>query len=411
MTKSNQAVLLTIGQSEYKALDGITMAYAQGFETLGYHAICLDLTRPDWITQFHEYEKKYSIKLALGMSGIGLDIKTNKGNLWELCKIPFINVFCDHPCYFLQRHCYPSKYVVNAYDTKDWVDFHANFIKSSNLTYHHRFFIPPPVDTIQNDDHCDQIIFPKSGKAPNELLARWNQLPSMLKKILFAARELYFSTGINEKPIHPYIIDACIQHNIHITHNLPLFCFLIAQLDDYTRRYKNTVICNEIINMPVKILGNHWDYIDKSNAKAEFIESGDFHQTDILMKNCLAVINVNPNFEHCLHDRVGRSISNGTTPITDGNQFLNQYIPEITDSVFSWEKGAIAEKVNFILTHKQYYFEKAQYLQSVVNQRFPFNKVIQEYIDVAESIAYFESPHFIPPQMNYVKHVPDYLHV
>lgn len=107
MTKSNQAVLLTIGQSEYKALDGITMAYAQGFETLGYHAICLDLTRPDWITQFHEYEKKYSIKLALGMSGIGLDIKTNKGNLWELCKIPFINVFCDHPCYFLQRHCYP----------------------------------------------------------------------------------------------------------------------------------------------------------------------------------------------------------------------------------------------------------------------------------------------------------------
>lgn len=101
-------------------------------------------------------------------------------------------------------------------------------------------------------------------------------------------------------------------------------------LNEYVRIEKRLWAIENVYSMPVDILSEDCGNIIK-NRNASFIKPVSYSEVSSLINRYEIVINVDPNYHACIHDRFIKAISSGTVCVTNENLLINR-ITQLTYS-------------------------------------------------------------------------------
>jgi hypothetical protein len=203
-----------------------------------------------------------------------------------------------------------------------------------------------------------KILFLKNGNDPEALRARWRErLPDLVASSLLELSERLVPTAA--APVTCVDIErVAIEHvldrmRFDIGSDLRVLALYVAQLDDYVRRVKSTLIARALLDLPVEIHGELWSHVDFAGRRARLVPSGDYFVSRDLMKDALAVIDMTPNSDLALHERFVRAASRHTLCITNETRTLREDYPAIAGTAFAFDADSIRERVEWALEHPE----------------------------------------------------------
>ena len=124
----------------------------------------------------------------------------------------------------------------------------------------------------------------------------------------------------------------------------------------YIRTKKRIIMLNAIKKHKVFVLSNKPDSIHFNNNIAFWGERNYIDYLNI-QKNFNLILNCNPNFDMCIHDRVSSSIMNGKIVVSDANEILTQIKMPMC---FQYSK---IYRIDDMLEKAQHNFKSIQYKQ------------------------------------------------
>ncbi len=348
------AIICFLVDSEGGALAKLTNELIQPIANRSTKVFRLNLTQPDWPKELETAlsEPVWFIFSAFG-GGQAIDVNVDgrRRNLWEAAKIPFVRVYGDIPAYYPDRHV--GKYVnsINAYGDSSHADFYRKWFSDKAFT----ILLPPfPMEArpLQEIDESAQrkgpIIFPKNGNSPEALIDYWRTaLPSpMVKALESVAEECLSKDNINSNPcIDSRLLRYYQNAHFDLASARSVLCFMVAQIDDYLRRYKSTLIAQSILDLPVVVSGKNWEHVNFSGKKAIYDSNSDFASTRARIDDAPAIIDMSPNVMHSAHDRICRAVGRGTAFLTNKNEYMPESIGINTEYIFSFDKNSIHDVV------------------------------------------------------------------
>lgn len=348
------------GESEGNALAEGTKAVMAPFTSIALRVIFVDLNRSGWWEELSEVLSA-PIWFAASAFGVGQDITVSRNgklaNLWESSGIPFVRFFGDIPAYFPDRHVAQFHNSINAY----WDIAHANFYR--------RWFRNPALSVVCSPVVIDKmpleqvnvankvhgkLIFPKNGNSPLKLVDYWCMaLPPALSKALQAvAEEAIGRDWINREPC---LDDRLVKYfqgiGMDIAAEPAVLCFLVAQLDDYLRRIKSTMIGEALLDLPVIIRGRFWEHVDFRGKRATYDPNSDVASTLPLIDQAPAVIDMSPNTLRSPHNRIWQAVGRGTAFLSNQLTYFDATLPMAERCTFAFEREAIHSMVSHYIAH------------------------------------------------------------
>jgi hypothetical protein len=341
----------TANGTTYDSVRGIlTMAGAE-LDRLGHEVHLLDLGAADVGQRLNALLPRRAETIAIGMSGIGLEIYTDDRKLfWDAAQIPFFSWYCDHPSYFARRHRLQSRYVVHGYVFPDHAAFNRDFLDPSGSVFAAHIGIPDPgfFASLPADKRNGRIVFAKSGWNTALLERQYRAtLPDELFTILFEAIEAARGKTCGA---FPGIITAiAADHLIYLSPGDDLFNALLTRLDNYTRAKRTQAVGAVLADYPVDFIGGGWDEIAAKAKQARFLGAMPFDAVRKNLGTYLGALSLNPNVDHSMHDRVFFALGAGTVPIFDANRFSRQHLPQLAQYSFETDADSIRAAVEGLL--------------------------------------------------------------
>lgn len=341
--------------SEGDALAKLTKELLRPFAEIASRIVIIDTSKQDIFFRLKDVFRE-PIWFAASYFGSGQNISITKANqpanLWESSGIPFVRFYGDTPAYFPDRHVANYKNSINAYWDRAHIKFYRCWFDNQALSV----LLPgAPIEktSIDNIDIesklSGKIIFPKNGNSPTALRSYWRStLPSTISNALNSiSDEITSNQFINFEPCFD---DRLIRHFADIGVELAtlpsVLCFLVAQLDDYLRRVKSTMIAESILDFPVIIRGCNWEHINFSNTRASYENCSDYSTTQYLLDKAPALIDMSPNTMHMKHDRIMRAVGRGTAFLTNKQDFLDSVFQDSKRFTFEFNKNSISSLVD-----------------------------------------------------------------
>jgi len=161
------------------------------------------------------------------------------------------------------------------------------------------------------------------------------------------------------------------DRNIDIAALAKLRLFLIAQLDDYLRRFKATLLVESLLDLPVLLNGYNWDHIDFTGKRLQYVPGGHYGTSRTLIRECLAMIDMSPNTGLAPHDRVLRAFGSHTLCLTNEQEFFRRELPCSDDYFYRFDKDNIQSRVADIFTHRQRSIDIGATVADAFMQKFP----------------------------------------
>jgi hypothetical protein len=197
-------------------------------------------------------------------------------------------------------------------------------------------------------------LFLKNGNDPAALRALWINVlqPRPLQAILELAD--YFAAdlaGNAANQIDDVVTDYLLSAGVDIGPLTKLRLFFIAQLDDYVRRLKSTMMAKTLMDFPVQIHGVNWEHLDFSGKRCKFVPECDFAKSRVMIRDSLGVLDMSPNTGLAPHDRVLRAFGSHTFCLTNEQEFVRRDVPEPAAMSFRFEPEWLREKVAGVLAH------------------------------------------------------------
>ena len=96
--------------------------------------------------------------------------------------------------------------------------------------------------------------------------------------------------------------------------------------NEYTRVEKRIWVIEHIYNLPVDILSDDCGNIIK-NSNVSFLPTVPYEKIGRLINKYSFVINVDPNYYSCIHDRFIKAVSSGSVCITNKNELTTKITP------------------------------------------------------------------------------------
>ena len=93
--------------------------------------------------------------------------------------------------------------------------------------------------------------------------------------------------------------------------------------NSYTRTLKRLKAVDSISSMPVFIAGDKTDNY-YGNADVRFIGKYDYSQIETVMNSYRYLLNVDPNYHSCIHERVSRGINAGALVFSNESETVNR---------------------------------------------------------------------------------------
>ena len=97
------------------------------------------------------------------------------------------------------------------------------------------------------------------------------------------------------------------------------------------------------------IIGNGWDFIDRSTSKAEFRPAIDANTAMELYGQSQFVLNTNPYASDIAHERIINGLAYGSVVVSDSNAWWAKYFCDIPAlHLFNWN-APLADQLNPII--------------------------------------------------------------
>ncbi|MDO6384979.1 hypothetical protein [Uliginosibacterium sp. 31-12] len=319
--------------------------------------ICLvDLNAPGWQADF-EKAIANPVWFVASYFGVGQDlypVEHNgvKYNFWEYFGIPFIRFYGDIPAYFPDRHATASGNVANVYFDPDHEAFFKNYFPGRGASV----WLPPIPNGGVLKKSVDvskklrgKIVFPKNGGSPDELIDFWRRsLPRMICKVIedvsdecVSLRKVDSRIRIDEE-----FLNYFSSYGLGVDKFASVLSFMVAQVDDYLRRVKSTLVVKALLDLPVVVNGVGWDHVNFSGRCASYDPDCDFFSTEKKMPGYLAVIDSPPNTNYLVHDRISRAVGERTAFITARHLLLEERMMGFDEAFYSYTPDSVVQVVS-----------------------------------------------------------------
>jgi hypothetical protein len=160
----------------------------------------------------------------------------------------------------------------------------------------------------------------------------------------------------------------------------------VAQLDDYLRRIKSTMLGRVLADFPVDIQGYNWEHVDLSRARARYRPGGDYLESGSQIRNALGVIDMSPNTRLAPHDRPLRAMGLHTLFITNRQTWFDDRFSNAAEFSFDFTEDGIRAKVADVLAHPGRYVELGRAVAAQFNAGCSPDDFGQFMVDTASHI-------------------------
>lgn len=361
---AHKVLILHWKDSAYDSLRGLLLLVGAELNGLGIEVEEILLDTPDCNEKLAQRLTSGDIMLALGMSGLGVDLRDAAGvSLWEKTQVPFYNWNCDHPCYFPARHVIRNRFIINGYVFPDHAMYATQYLNSTGLAFSAHLGLPDralfPLRPANGASRNGRIMFTKSGRDPNALEAEWREkFHPTITRIMFSAAEtlLTHSTG----DFLPVLQQHAQMHGIHLAGNGALALLMIQSLDAYIRFRRADKVARVAARYPVDVFGNGWDHIDWTTGAARYHGSRPWLDMVEQLPAYLGCLSTNPLVDYSVHDRVFFALSARVAPISDANAFSQVNMPELAPFSFGIDDDSIAASIEYVLDNPEDALERTE---------------------------------------------------
>ncbi len=139
--------------------------------------------------------------------------------------------------------------------------------------------------------------------------------------------------------------------------SIRLRLYFVAQLDDYLRRVKSTMLGTVLREFPVDIRGDNWEHVDFSKGKATFRPGIDYAATRGAIIESLGIVDMSPNTQQAPHDRVMRAFGLSTLALTNRQRFLEQNFANHAEFTYRFDAENIRQTISRVLDNPKHHVE------------------------------------------------------
>jgi hypothetical protein len=262
--------------------------------------------------------------------------------------------------------------------------------------------VPPvPFDTAEKREvdfrkkESGKLLFLKNGNDPEKLVRIWREAMPAATFVMLADLAGELVASINTEKSHD--IDALVtayflDRGWDVSEFVNLRLFFVAQLDDYLRRIKSTLVADVLADFPVEIHGFNWEHFDFSKRRATFVPGGDYTQSRQQIIDSLGIVDMSPNTQRAPHDRAMRAFGLYTLCLTNEQEFFKEQFAKAKSFSYRFEKDDLAAKVADVLARPKEYVE----LGLEIAEQFRRSRQPQDFaqfmLDTAEYVRLARGP-------------------
>lgn len=366
MGKALAAVLC--GEGANRSIEGLLLDYAAALNEAGVETVRVMLEDAE-LRYLVEMMQRGEISFAMTWLGLGQGLAGTVGgagdarNVFEHFNIPLVKVHGDLPAYYIDLHRDVPRNSINLYQAEEFVRFRQRWLKDA----HALTSTLPPMAMIPMERWAvdlkkrrqGKLFFVKNGNSPEELEEMWRtRLPAAMGRIMHDMARTVVDEAL-DRPVDlgDWVGDFLESTGIAAEPSPRLVWFYAAQLDDYLRRTKSTMIARAILDLPVIVQGSFWDHVDFTGRRAQRVEGTDVFASQRIHLDELGIIDMSANVDSWPHDRVQRSAGSYSLVITNEQGWLSRAFPEFTDLTYRFDPGSIADRVNAVLTNPDRFLE------------------------------------------------------
>jgi hypothetical protein len=361
-------ILFISGKSMNDALGAAGRAHRLLFANLGHDLVELNLGEPGAQELLSRLVQEEQVVFAYSAVGMGADIRGttpdgNEVNFWEASRIPFISLTGDSPAYYFDRHVMPSPWHAGLYWYPEHLELRLRF-KPTRAIYG---AIPPfPMDFTDKREidfrkkEQGKLLFLKNGNDPEKLVNMWRDSIPVETFVILAELASELANSVTTEvgcDIDKFVTAYFANRGWDISEYLIFRLFFVAQLDDYLRRIKSTLIANALADFPVEIHGFNWEHVDFAGKRATYVSGGDYTQSRSEIIDSLGLIDMSPNTQLAPHDRAQRAFGLCTLCVTNEQRFFKNQFKNWEMFCYRFEKDHLCEKVADVLAHPKQYVE------------------------------------------------------
>jgi len=207
-----------------------------------------------------------------------------------------------------------------------------------------------------------ELVFLKNGNSPQSLRNLWqSQLSPMIADVALAMSDAILHIGL--KPgrldIGEFVADFLRGHcDLHAPPS-NLVMFFSAQMDDYLRRIKSTLIAEALLDLPVIVQGSFWSHVDFTGKRARWRKGQRADVSQRELAQWLGVIDMSANVDTWPHDRVQRAAGAYSLVLTNRQSWLSDSFPEFADLTFEFDLDSIRDRVSHVIANPDRYLDLA----------------------------------------------------
>jgi hypothetical protein len=341
---------------------------------------------------------KGEVAFALTWLGIGQGLSDGNApegetkNIFERFGVPLVKLQGDLPAYFPARHRDVPGNSVNLYQAQEFVEYRRRWLPEARSL---ASLIPPmAMNPIERKDfktarRGGQLVFAKNGNSTEKLREVWQtKLPSSTSQLAMEMSEAILQPGLKPGPllIGDFVADFLKARGLGGDIPRDIIAFFAAQMDDFLRRAKSTMIAEAILDLPIIVQGSFWDHVDFSGKRARLVEGKDVDSTQRMLTEQLGAIDMSANVDTWPHDRVQRAAGSFALALTNHQTWLNHGMAGFEDLTFEFSPESINARVADAISRPDRYLELAVSFGEAFRVAFPrsaFAQKVMQLVDVA----------------------------
>jgi len=340
MSEKNR-VLAIVYQSENNVLVPSTLTMAEAITAHGYNVELVDLSDAAKFQELYRTLASGDVAFAYGLQGVGSQLHAGEQNLWHATRTPFISLHYDHPCYCIGNHIANSPYVMNVYHYQSSEVVFEKYIaplrsyKRLSASLNVNCF-PLPDVTTPFESRPIKFLYLKTGVTLDPYRAHFDSLPKFLRD--GAWDQLAVAQQNPNLSLCDLAATLFAPETFFDPDNQVEFWALVKAMDLYLRSKRAIDFVNWLKRQDgAVIIGNGWDGIDKTGARATFKPSLDAMEANALYQQTQFICNTNPYAADMIHERTILGLLFKCAVITDTNAWTDAHMEDTENLIrFDW---------------------------------------------------------------------------
>jgi hypothetical protein len=316
-----------VGQNANGILAWWTQCIADRMAVYGISVETIDALQEGWIAKLDALLKQKKPDFCFSFQGIGMNFKTDKGNLWSSLKVPFISSMGDAPYYSPSLHRSVGAGLFNLYTCHDFFDFYVRFFNGKNFATVLPFGYPsnPYANNTAWQQRDLELVFVKTGIDPEAIRAPWAELPKVLREVLEEASAAAL-TG-QQETIGQIVANAYGARRIHFGERIALFLRSCQHVDAYVRAVRADRMARQVMRHGGHLFGD-WPHLDKANTRAVFHGALPARALNKLYARSRILVNTAPCTLTGIHERILAAFQAKAFMLADGSPFLDTVLSD-----------------------------------------------------------------------------------